>query len=119
MSSNIEITRVCEHCKQDFVAKTTSTRFCTHKCNNAAYKLRLKEVKMNQSNVETAKIKITPVLETMMKAYYTIDDLSQIFGMSKRTFYRILERGELPSAKLGGKTFVKKEAIDDLFKKEK
>ncbi len=119
MSSNIEITRVCEHCKEDFVAKTTTTRFCSHKCNNAAYKQRLKEIKMKQSNVETALIKVTPVLETMMKAFYTIEDLSQIFGMSKRTFYRIIERGELPSAKLGGKTFVKKEAIEDLFKKEK
>jgi excisionase family DNA binding protein len=119
MSSNIEISRVCEQCKQDFVAKTTTTRYCSHKCNNVAYKERLKVIKMNQSNLETAFKKITPLLETMMKSYYTIDDLSQIFGMSKRTFYRIIERGELPSAKLGGKTFVKKEAIEDLFKKEK
>jgi excisionase family DNA binding protein len=119
MSSNIEINRVCEHCKEDFIAKTTTTRFCSHKCNNAAYKQRLKENKMKQSDEETATIKITPILQTMMKAYYTIDDLSQIFGMSKRTFYRIIERGELPSAKLGGKTFVKKEAIEDLFKTEK
>ena len=89
MSSNIETTRVCEHCKQDFIARTTITRFCSHKCNNAAYKLRLKEIKINQSKTETAIVKITPVLETMMKAYYTIDDLSQIFGLSKRTFYRI------------------------------
>lgn len=119
MSSNIEITRVCEHCKEEFIAKTTTTRFCSHRCNNAAYKLRLKEIKIKQSNMETATIKITPIYETMMKAYYTVDDLSQIFGLSKRTFYRILERGELPSAKLGGKTFVKKEAIEDLFKEEK
>lgn len=117
MSSNIEIIRVCEHCKEDFFAKTIITRYCSHRCNNAAYKQRLKEIKLKESNAETALIKVTPVFETMMKAFYTIEDLSQIFGMSKRTFYRIIERGELPSAKLGGKTFVKKEAIEDLFKK--
>ena len=77
-----------------------------------------KEVKVIKSDTETATIKITPILETMMKAYYTIEDLSQIFGMSKRTFYRIIERGELPHAKLGSKTFVQKEAIENLFKKE-
>lgn len=119
MSSNIQINRVCENCKQDFTAKTTTTRFCSTKCNSAAYKSKLKEAKVQKSNTETARIKITPVLETMMKAYYTIEDLSQIFGMSKRTFYRIIEKGELPHAKLGSKTFVKKESIDDLFNKKK
>jgi excisionase family DNA binding protein len=119
MSSNIQISRVCEHCKQDFQAKTTITRFCSHRCNSAAYKLKLKEAKVIKSEAETATVKIQPVLEIMMKAYYTIDDLSQIFGLSKRTFYRIIERGELPHAKLGGKTFVKKEAIEELFNTEK
>ena len=55
MSSNIEIIRVCEQCTDDFVAKKTTTRFCSHKCNNAAYKQRLKEIKMKQSNAETGK----------------------------------------------------------------
>lgn len=119
MSSNIEITRVCEHCKQDFIARTTSTRYCSHKCNNAAYKEKLKEAKILKSRLETELAKAQSVIETKIKAFYTIDDLSQIFGLSKRTFYRIIERGELPSAKLGGKTFVKKEAIEDLFKTEK
>jgi excisionase family DNA binding protein len=119
MSSNIEITRVCEHCKEDFVAKTTTTRYCSHKCNNAAYKLSLKSIKIMKSDIDSAIERSQSKLELLMKAYYTIDDLSQIFGLSKRTFYRIIERGELPSAKLGGKTFVKKEAIEDLFKEEK
>lgn len=119
MSSNIQIIRVCEHCKQDFTARTTSTRYCTHKCNRAAYKLKLKEEKILKSDLETATVKAKPVMEIMMKQFYTLDDLSQLFGMSKRTFYRIIERGELPHAKLGGKTFVHKETIEDLFKKEK
>ena len=72
-----------------------------------------------KSETETAVDKIQPVVDILMKAFYTVDDLSKIFGMSKRTFYRIIERGELPHAKLGGKTFVKKEAIEELFKTEK
>lgn len=118
MSSNIQVSRVCEYCKNDFAAKKTTTRFCSAKCNNASLKMKVKEEKVIKSDAETAIIKITPILETMMKAYYTIEDLSQMFGMSKRTFYRIIERGELPSAKLGSKTFVQKEAIENLFKKK-
>jgi excisionase family DNA binding protein len=117
MSSNIQVYRVCEHCKQDFIAKTTVTRYCTHKCNRAAYKLKLKEAKIERSHAETAAVKDKPLEDLTKKLFYTIDDLTQLFGISKRTFYRIIERGELPHAKLGGKTFVHKDTIEDLFKK--
>lgn len=122
MSSNILITRVCEHCKLEFTAKTTITRFCSHQCNRAAYRLKAKEAKCEKGEkriTQSDEVKVEPLAEIMLKTYYTLDDLSQLFGLSKRTFYRIIERGELPHAKLGGKTFVHKDAINELFKKEK
>ncbi len=117
MSSNIQIVRVCEYCKKEFNARTTKTRFCSHRCNSAAYKLKLKEVKILKSEEQTEKVKVHTVEELMRKTYFTLFDLSIIFEMSERTFYRIIERGELPHAKLGGKTFVHKDAIEELFKK--
>ena len=118
MSSNIEVAKVCDYCNQGFVAKKSITRYCSHKCNSAAYKQKLKEAKMRINEVQTAVKKVEPSIEIVMKPFYTIDDLSKLFGLSKRTFYRIIERGELPHVKLGGKTFVHKEAIEDLFKKK-
>ena len=38
MSSNIRITRICEHCGQEFTAKTVKTRYCSHACNRKGYK---------------------------------------------------------------------------------
>ena len=119
MSSNIQISRVCESCKADFIAKTTRTRFCSKKCTSAVYKQKHTEAKIEKSNAETAASKILPIVEIMLKTYYSIEDLCKIFGLSRRTVYRIIERGELQHAKLGGKTFVHKETIENLFKKEK
>ncbi|MBV8388972.1 MAG: hypothetical protein JO080_04140 [Mucilaginibacter sp.] len=34
MSSNFTVNRICEHCGNTFVAKTTVTRFCSKICNN-------------------------------------------------------------------------------------
>ena len=42
MSSNIEIQKKCKWCGQIFIARKTSTNYCSHKCNNAAYKERIR-----------------------------------------------------------------------------
>ena len=38
MSSNIRVTKECEYCSQEFIAKTIQTQYCSHSCNNKAYK---------------------------------------------------------------------------------
>lgn len=43
MSSNIEIQKKCKWCGQIFIARKTSTNYCSHKCNNAAYKERIRQ----------------------------------------------------------------------------
>lgn len=53
MSSNIQIKRVCEQCGKSFLARTTVTRFCSHKCNSRFYKLQQKQKKIESSNAVT------------------------------------------------------------------
>ena len=53
MSCKIEIKRICEYCNTEFTAKTTVTKYCSHKCNQRHYKAKVKEQKINKSNSET------------------------------------------------------------------
>lgn len=53
MSTNISVSRKCEFCGSIFVAKTTVTKYCSHKCNSKHYKQRIKEDKVSRSNEET------------------------------------------------------------------
>ena len=39
MSSNIKVKRICVYCSSEFVAQTTSTKYCSKKCNSAHYNL--------------------------------------------------------------------------------
>lgn len=51
MSSNIEVVRICEYCKNDFIAKTTRTRYCSHLYNSRDYKLNVKKGRLkNQTH---------------------------------------------------------------------
>lgn len=46
------VKRICEHCHQEFEAKTTTTRFCSLKCSNRNYKKRTSELKIQQAKME-------------------------------------------------------------------
>jgi excisionase family DNA binding protein len=120
MSSNIEIQKICELCGNDFIARTTVTRFCSNKCSSNAYKLRTKNNKINKVIKETNKQKILSITELNHEAIKTKDFLSikeayTLIGVSERTFYRILKAGTIRFAKVGKRTIIKRSEIDKLF----
>lgn len=116
MSSNIEIQRVCEYCKNIFTAKTTKTRFCSHKCNSRGYKASVKQLKMNISDIETKQLTNLPILDLQSKDYLSISQACSLIGISKRTMYRMIGRGEIATAKFGTRTIISRIHIDSLFK---
>ena len=115
MSSNIEIQRLCQHCGNEFTAKTTKTRFCSHTCNSRAYKAQLKTAKIEVSNIETKQQKNRATDELKTKEFLSVQDTCNLLGISHRTIYRLLQRGELKAGKLGKRTIFKRTEIDLLF----
>ena len=53
MSSNLSVNRVCEYCKNTFVAKTTRTRFCSPICNGRNNKMIIRNLKIKESDLDT------------------------------------------------------------------
>jgi|UPI0003FEBBFF hypothetical protein len=77
MSSNIEVIRICEHCKKQFTARTTRIRYRSHICHNRGYKSLVYKGKveksimyLNQYVIKTAQISPTPFM-----VYYMIPNL--------------------------------------------
>lgn len=120
MSSKIQIQRICEYCGKEFTAQTTVTRFCSHKCNSRAYKLKVKELKVGKSNEETNQQKILTASDVQLevikqKDFLSIKEAYTLLGVSERTFYRLMKEGTIPATKLGGRTIIKRSIIDNLF----
>lgn len=46
---------------------------------------------------------------------YTLNDIAKIFKTTKRTLYRLIEKGELKTIKFGGNHYVKKEILDAII----
>ncbi len=115
MSSNIKIRRVCQHCKNEFEAQKTTTKFCSHKCASRAYKENLRNLKVELSNKETETISTQHITELQAKEFLSINESCNLIGISRRTLYRILKRGEIKAGKFGKRTIIRRSDIDKIF----
>lgn len=117
MSSNIEITRICIYCNNEFVAKTSSTKYCSHKCNQRHYKDKDRQIKIKGSNKETIKTLILPLEKLKAKEFLTVKEVSKLLNCSIRTVYFQINRGNIEAVNLGERmTRIKRSALDKLFK---
>ena len=48
--SNIRIKKICEWCGQEFVAQKVTTKYCSHRCANLAYKQAIRAGRAKDSN---------------------------------------------------------------------
>lgn len=120
MSSNLSVNRVCEYCKNQFVAKTTRTRFCSMICNSRNNKMLVRNLKIEKSNSETlSKVNEKPKekIEVIKnKDFLTVKDASQLLNISSKTIYRLIERNEINSYNFSArKTLIRRKDIDSYF----
>lgn len=116
MSSNIKIQRICQHCRKEFTARTTVTRYCGDDCAKRAYKARQRAAKVEVSINETSRIKAQPIEELKAKEFLTIAETCKLLSVSRWTVWRSIKRNELKAGKIGRKTIIKRSDIDNLLK---
>jgi excisionase family DNA binding protein len=117
MSSNIKVQRICKHCGTEFTARTTTTVYCSRKCNSSAYKASIRAEKVQKSNAETKRIKTKPIEELKAKEFLTVTDVSKLIGCSRQNVYKLINNGKLKATNiLEKKTIVRRCDLDKLFK---
>ncbi len=110
MSSNIRIVKICEYCKKDFIAKTTTTKSCSDACAKRFYKLKIKNDKIAQANLKT-EIKRQPksyVTENEIKAIHakqnlTLKEAAILLNITPLTLRRCTLYGKIKASKIGKK----------------
>ncbi len=116
MSSNIKVQRICQHCGMEFTARTTVTKYCSHRCGSAANKALKRGEKVQKSNTETKQIKTKPIEELKSKEFLTVRDIATLLNCSVRSVYYYIESGTIKATNLGQRiTRVKRSEIDKLF----
>lgn len=115
MSSNIRINKVCKFCGNNYVAKTTVTKFCTDVCAKKAYKVRIRNEKIEKAIKLSEKelIEINPIL--INKEFLNIIEAGKLLGFSRWTIHRLIKDGKLKASKIGSRIIISRNSIDKLF----
>lgn len=116
MSSNIRLKKICQHCSDVFIAKTTVTQFCSDQCAKANYKKRIKEQKIDMSIRATRSQLVQENNDgedkkksiQQLKEFISLSELSAITGLSKRTIYRLMKDSKFPRLKIGKRLLLQK-----------
>jgi excisionase family DNA binding protein len=120
MSSNITVQRICQHCGIEFTAKTTTTQYCSMTCNRRAYKAKVKNGKIEKSNVEVKNIKAKPMDDLKAKEFLTVRDIATLLGSSRMAIYKMINSGRLHGVNLSErKTLIRRTDFDRLFEQPK
>lgn len=114
MSSNIKIKLTCEHCAQEFIARTTVTRFCSDNCAKRNYKKRIKDNKIKNALVREHEKKLFDP-NISLKEFISIKEAELLLGASRWTIYKLIESKKILAAKLGTRTIIQKKSINELF----
>ena len=116
MSSDIRINRVCEYCGNEYIAKTTVSKTCSPHCAKMNYKAKQRSVKVEQSNIETQRIKNKPIEDLKAKEFLTVRDVATLLNCSVRSVYYYIESGNLKAVNLSQRiTRVRRADLDKVF----
>jgi len=120
MSTNIRVKRKCEYCKQQFIAKTIRTRYCSHDCNSKAYKKIKSEEKIKQAKrVYRIKPPVAPVnsnvawdyTQIQSKQLLTINETCVLLSITQVTIRRWLKEGIITCGRIGKKHLIQREHL--------
>lgn len=126
MSSNIRIKKVCENCRNSFIAKTTVTKFCCKECNNRYNKARAREAKITAAILKVNEQtglgidRQTVALgdgrsDIRTKEWITVTEIANTIGVSVRTLFRVVKLPGFPKIKVGRRLVLNKEAVLEYF----
>lgn len=118
MSSNIKVQRICQHCENFFIAKTTVTKYCSLTCAQKAYKVRKRKEKINASLKETERILVRPIEQLKEKEFLTVRQAALLLNSSRQTVYALIKSEKLKAVNIKEKkTLIRRIDIDNIFEK--
>ena len=96
-TSKFRVLRTCEFCGKEFYAQKVTTRFCSRRCNELAYKQRRRQRQITEAE---AKVQQKPIEEVGNKEFLSLQDTSVLFGITKRSVYNLIYNRVLQAFRL-------------------
>jgi len=114
----MRILKICEYCKNDFIARKTTSKTCSDACAKRLYKLNERNSKIAKAEMKT-EIRRSPaafITEDQIKAIQakenlTLSEAAFLLNISPLTLRRWILSGKMNSIKIGKKHSIRKEDV--------
>ena len=110
MSSNLRIVKICAFCKQEFIARKTTTATCSDPCAKRLHKVKQREKAISRVKLETmvmqepkAFITEGEIKAVQAKEWLTLKEAALLLNVSPLTLRRWVLAGKVKSKKVGKK----------------
>ena len=116
-TSSIRITKICQWCGVEFESQKVSTKYCSHRCANLAYKQAVRDKRVKQAEAETLSIKLEKPIENVKdKEYLSFAQAGKLLGLSRQAVYNMVKSGNLKASKISSRlSFIRRADIDAML----
>ena len=100
----------CLNCGKEFLPKTVTSVYCSHVCSKKAYKQKMIRLK-KEVGIKALVDKIP-----QNRAFISVPEAGMLFGIAKKTLYRLVEKGKIPSVNLGTRLIrIDRRVMEEMF----
>ena len=116
-TSNIRIKKICQWCGAEFEAQKVSTKYCSHRCANLAYKQAVRDKRVKQAENETQFVKLEkPIVNVKDKEYLSFAQAGKVLGLTRQAVYNMVKAGNLKASKISSRlSFIRRADIEAML----
>ena len=96
----MEVKRICQWCGKPFMAKKTTTNYCSPQCSKRGYKNRMKERRMEMREFQEM-LEVKSKLES--QEYFTFSQAARLMGVSRQYVYKLVKEDKLRASRLSSR----------------
>lgn len=110
----MEVKRICKWCGKPFIAKKTTTSYCSHQCSSQGYKHRMRERRIELREIQDL-IEVKSKLDH--QDYFTFAQAAKLMGVSRQYIYKLVKEDKLRASRLSSRMSIIRRADIELMLK--
>ena len=112
----MEVRKICQWCGKPFIAKKTTTCYCSHQCSNLGYKERIRERKRELKKMQEL---LQPKQTSEGQDFFSFAQAAKLMGVTRQYIYKLVKENKLRASRISGKKSLIRRADIELMLKTK
>ena len=112
----MEVRKICQWCGKPFIAKKTTTCYCSHQCSNLGYKERIRERKRQMRKMQEL---LQPKQAAEGQDFFSFAQAAKLRGVTRQYVYKLVKESKLRASRISEKKSLIRRADIELMLKTK